>query len=90
MDQQALKRWEEMLDAYFHDLSVSEKWCTGVQRLFAEEIFEEEKFTALEGCFNRMVHYDSNPGNDVISCLKKIKAELGFPAPESRNVISFA
>ena len=86
MNEEAFKRWDRLLYSYFDDSVLPEEWYASVQRLFADELFEEEKFAAMEKHFNRMVQYDPNPGNDVISRLEKIKTELGFCGQKCRTV----
>ena len=86
MNEEAFKRWDRLLDSYFDDPIFPEEWYASVQRLFADEVFEEEKSAAMEKHFNRMVQYDPNPDDDVISRLEKIKTELGFYRQERRTV----
>jgi len=78
MNKKALKRWSQLFDSYFDHPSIPEEWYAGVQRLFANEVFEEEKSVVMEKYFNRMVQYDPNPDDEVISRLEEIKIELGF------------
>ena len=78
MNEEVFKKWDQLFGTYFENLSFPDEWYIGVQRLFADEVFEEEMSAAMEKYFNRMVQYDSDPDDEVIANLEKIKTELGF------------
>jgi hypothetical protein len=85
MDNKAIKPREQLLDAYFsHPGTMPESWYHRVQQLFFETTSEEEKFAALEMCFNKMVQYDPNPDDDVYSSFEEVKADLDFPNSPQR------
>ena len=85
MNKNVLKKWDKLFETYFKYSAISEKWRIGIQRLLADETFEEEKRASLEKYFEQMVQYDPNPDDEVFSRLEKIKNELGFPKPELSN-----
>ena len=78
MKKKILAWWDKILDLYFNDSSVSEAWRERVERLLAEELFEEEKSAALKRHFDKMVRYDLHPDTEVGKRLQGIKEELGF------------
>ena len=88
MDEKALRRWNQLFNFYLNDPSMPEEWYAEVQRLFADEIFEEEKFAALEKYFDKMVRYDQNPDSETLRRLDKITADLGFPGQDDPRYVA--
>jgi len=66
MDKKALKRWEKILDVYFHDQTMSDHWRYKVQQLLIDDDFEQEKSMALEKYFHKFFVKNGDEGNVYI------------------------
>ena len=61
MNKKVYKRWVKLFEIYFDNSFASEEWRARVDRLLAAELFEEEKYAALEPHFYRIIdEYESN------------------------------